>query len=128
MTAKIIDGKGFAEGLRSRVAFHVERLKAYKEREVEEEEPGDDQDDGKFVEVEVEPDPTMLPNDLVGKRIITWWPAEGEWFKGVVTSREKRQHVVKYDDGEVRPERLMGYKKTEVKWRLLERRRSDDLS
>jgi transposase InsO family protein len=111
-------------GARERV--HVERLKPYKEREMEEE-SGDDQDDGEFVEVEVEPDPTMLPKDLIGKRIMTWWPAEGEWFKGVVTGREKRQHVVKYDDGEVRPERLMGYGKTGVKWRLLERRRSDDL-
>jgi len=51
----------------------------------------------------------------------------GEWFKGVVTGRQKRQHVVMYDDGEVRPEGLMSYKKG-VKWRLLERRRSDGLS
>ena len=28
MTATIIDGKSFAEGLRSRIAGHVERLKA----------------------------------------------------------------------------------------------------
>ena len=70
----------------------------------------------------------MLPNDLVGKRVITWWPADGKWFKGVVSGREKRRHVVKYDDGEVRLERLLGYGKTGIKWKLLERRRSDDLS
>ncbi|HWV44813.1 MAG TPA: reverse transcriptase domain-containing protein, partial [Nitrospira sp.] len=109
----------------AREKVHVERLKPYKGREVgevelEEEEPGNDQ------EVEVDPDPMMLPNDLVGKRIITWWPAEGKWFKGVVSGREKRRHVVKYDDGEVRLERLLGYGKTGVKWKLLERRRSDD--
>ena len=105
----------------AREKVHVERLKQYKEREVgvEEEDPGTGQDDGEFVEVEVEPDAAMLPNDVVGKRITTWWPAEGQWFKGVVTGREKRRHVVKYDDGEVRPERLLGYGKTGVKWRLL---------
>ena len=27
MTARLIDGKGFAEGLRARIAGHVERLK-----------------------------------------------------------------------------------------------------
>ena len=43
-------------------------------------------------------------------------------------ARKKKQHVVHYDDGEVRPERLLGYKKAAPKWKLLEYRRSDAIS
>ena len=114
-----------------RVKVHVERLKPYKERLSEESgsERSDESDEELDAEsygiVEVDPDPAMLPNDLIGKRIRTWWPAEKQWFDGVVESREKRRHVVRYDDGEIRNERLISYGKTGAKWKLLERRRSD---
>lgn len=77
--------------------------------------------------MEVDPDPRMLPNDLIGRRVRTWWPSSKKWYSGVVENRKKRQHVVRYEDGEVRAERLMGYKKP-IQWKLLVRRGSDELS
>ena len=110
-----------------KVKVHVERLKPHKGREqdrVDHEEVvqeiplnGDEE--------EVEPDRNkLLPNDLIGQRVRVHWPLERQWFDVVVTARKKKLHVVKYDDGEVRAERLLGYK-IAPKWKLLVRRRSD---
>lgn len=110
-----------------RVKVHVERLKLYKARRVETSEVSEEkEDDG--IEEEVDPDPDMLPNDLIGKRVRVYWSGDDKWYDGIVEKRKKRQHVVHYDDGEVKTERLLGYKEGYYpKWKLLVRRRSDDL-
>jgi transposase InsO family protein len=123
-----------------KVKVHVERLKPFKARDARFDEEfeinvGDDSaDESEEIvinpeEVEVDPDhDKLLPNDLIGKRVRVHWPLERQWFDGTVKARKKKQHVVHYDDGEVRAERLLGYKKAAPKWKLLERRRSDAIS
>ncbi|PWA73961.1 phospholipase-like protein [Artemisia annua] len=55
--------------------------------------------------------------NLVGKRIKVWWPADKKYYEGVVESYDcsKKRHKVSYDDGEV--ERLNLKCK---KWELVE--------
>ncbi len=38
--------------------------------------------------------------DLEGRRIRVWWPAESEWYEGTVGGRSGRKHSVEYDDGD----------------------------
>jgi transposase InsO family protein len=110
-----------------RAKVHLERLKSYKPR-VNEPSVVISEDHGDEDEVEVDPDPSMLPNDLIGKRVRVWWSGERKWFDGVVKARKKRQHVVHYDDGDIKAERLLGYdKRYSPAWKLLVRRRSDGL-
>jgi len=132
------------------VKVHVARVKPYKQRDKAPEQEKSDEEivahkplkvDEKAVEGKadksvgkkteeqfwVEPDMNqLLPRDLIGKRVRLWWPGDRCWYEGTVTARKKRMHVVKYDDGEVRAERLLGYKPgTALKWQLLLRRRLD---
>jgi ribosomal protein L21E len=112
-----------------KVKVHAERLKPFKERASPVPRPISQSltISADEVEVEVEPDPNMLPNDLLGKRVRVWWSGERQWFDGTITARKKKLHVVKYDDGEIKAERLMGFnKKVAPAWKLLVRRRSDD--
>lgn len=55
--------------------------------------------------------------ELVGTRIKVWWPLDGRFYKGVVSSfdRMKRKHTVNYDDGET--EKLKLHKE---RWEMLE--------
>jgi hypothetical protein len=56
-----------------------------------------------------EPDPTMEPSALVGKRVSIWRSGEGQWFSGTVKDIDASgKHVIHYDDGEVLPEYLLG--------------------
>jgi hypothetical protein len=106
---------------------HVERIKPYKARM-------DDDDKQEAADVGVEPaeeveveEPNkdkLLPNDLIGKRVRVWWSGARKWYDGTVTARKKRLHVVNYDDGDVKAERLLGYaEKLAPKWKLLVKRR-----
>jgi hypothetical protein len=106
---------------------HVERIKPYKARM-------DDDDKQEAADVGVEPaeeveveEPNkdkLLPNDLIGKRVRVWWSGARKWYDGTVTARKKRLHVVNYDDGDVKAERLLGYaEKQAPKWKLLVKRR-----
>jgi hypothetical protein len=95
------------------VKVHVERLKPFKARngasaQLQGDNVEHDVDDAAG-EVEVEPNRDMLPNDLLGKRVRVWWSGEKKWFDGSVTKRKRRMHVVQYDDGEVKAERLLGH-------------------
>ena len=38
--------------------------------------------------------------DLEGRRIRVWWPAESEWYEGTVGRRSGRKHSIEYDDGD----------------------------
>jgi transposase InsO family protein len=110
-----------------KMKVHVERLKPHKEREEDRvgEAPIDEDDDRGEEEFEEEPDmDELLPKDIIGKRVRVHWPMDKAWYDGTVTARKKRKHVITYDDGEVRAEQLMGYKRP-VQWKLLVRRRSD---
>jgi hypothetical protein len=51
---------------------------------------------------------TRYADQVVGWRVSIWWPAESQWFQGTVASfvRGHRLHLVKYDDGDERLERL----------------------
>jgi transposase InsO family protein len=112
-----------------RVRVHVGRLKPCKLRNKEPLEDAVVSDGVEMELTEVDPDLNMLPNDLIGKRVRVWWSGAREWFDGTVMKRKKRLHVVHYDDGDVKAERLLGYhKKISPKWKLLEHRGSDDLS
>jgi len=54
-----------------------------------------------------------------------YWSGDKAWYDGLVVNRKLRLHVIKYDDGEVKAERLLGYPKGMFpEWKLLERRRS----
>ncbi|GKG06371.1 phospholipase-like protein, partial [Tanacetum coccineum] len=55
--------------------------------------------------------------NLVGKRIKVWWPADKKYYEGVVESFDcsKKKHKVLYDDGE--QERL---KLKLERWELVE--------
>jgi hypothetical protein len=108
---------------------HVERVKLFKERDLsaseDEAEAQEAADEGE--EIAVIPDQSqLLPNDLIGKRVRVYWSGEKKWFDGLVTKRNKRQHIVEYDDGDVKSERLLGYsQRIAPPWKLLVRRRSD---
>ena len=53
-----------------------------------------------------------------------WWSGARKWFDGTVIKRKKKLHVVQYDDGEVKAERLLGYAANLApKWKLLVKRR-----
>lgn len=105
---------------------HVNRIKKYKSRkDASEEENGIQVIPIPLDEEEVEPDFGMTPGGLVGKRVRIYWSGDDAWYDGTVVQRKKRQHVVNYDDGEVRTERLLGYKPGQrMTWKLLVRRGS----
>jgi hypothetical protein len=104
---------------------HIERIKVYKKREREDEELVEDDkiiksDEAKESDWEDPDKDKLLPNDLIGKRVRVYWSGDKAWYDGLVTARKKKQHVVKYDDGEVKAERLLGYaSKTGPPWKLL---------
>ena len=104
---------------------HIERLKPYKARADDGKQFADDKDVESAEEVEEEPNKDgLLPNDLIGKRVRVWWSGARKWYDGTVTARKKRLHVVNYDDGDVKAERLLGYaEKLSPKWKLLVKRR-----
>jgi len=118
------------------VKVHVERVKPHKERASEdktEEKVDKDAEDGDtsvdeepIKEVARKPNTDkLLPNDLIGKRVRVYWSGDKAWYDGLVVNRKRRLHVIKYDDGEVKAERLLGYSKGMFpEWELLERRRS----
>ncbi|OIV97717.1 hypothetical protein TanjilG_12474 [Lupinus angustifolius] len=60
--------------------------------------------------------------NLVGLRIKVWWPADREFYKGVIDSFDpaNKKHKVNYDDGEVEILRLR-----KEKWKIVEPADSD---
>jgi hypothetical protein len=75
----------------------------------------------KAAEREVPPDPSLKPEDLVGKRVRIWWPLEKEWFDGRVTALGTgTMHLVTYDDGDEFEEQLLGNVYPTRGWRLLQ--------
>ncbi|CAL0305735.1 unnamed protein product [Lupinus luteus] len=60
--------------------------------------------------------------NLVGLRIKVWWPADREFYKGVIDSFDpaNKKHKVNYDDGEVEILRLR-----KEKWKIIEPADSD---
>ncbi|KAE9603686.1 hypothetical protein Lalb_Chr11g0063521 [Lupinus albus] len=60
--------------------------------------------------------------NLVGLRIEVWWPADREFYKGVIDSFDpaNKKHKVNYDDGEVEILRLR-----KEKWKIIEPADSD---
>jgi len=110
----------------SQEKVHLERVKPFKARGIEKDLDDTDGAEEAPEQVDVvDPDKDkLLPNDLIGKRVRVWWSGSRKWFDGTVIKRMKKLHVVKYDDGEVKAERLLGYtEKLSPKWKLLVNRR-----
>jgi hypothetical protein len=113
------------------IKVHVERLKKHKLRE--EAAPitvtNDDKlvDKQRMIEEWVEPDKDkLLSNDLINRRVRVYWSGDRQYYDGTVVNRKKRQHIVQYDDGEVKAERLLGYKPRQAPhWYILERKPSN---
>jgi uncharacterized C2H2 Zn-finger protein len=70
--------------------------------------------------IEVHPDPSLKPDDIVGKRVCVWWSGDQTWYDGTVLAYLNPAHVVHYDDGEEHAEQLMGSVYPKRGWRLLE--------
>lgn len=78
-------------------------------------------------EDEQDPDLQMDPKDLIGKRVLVWWPTLKNWYKGQVVAIKGKRHLVRYDerssntpDGEDESywEYLLGSSRR-AKWKLL---------
>jgi sarcosine oxidase gamma subunit len=68
---------------------------------------------------------------IIGARISVLWPGPGEWFAGVVKSyagdapqvseKKRGRHLVKYDLGPERWEKLFGRPGTKMEWKPITR-------
>ncbi|CAM9284310.1 unnamed protein product [Choristocarpus tenellus] len=49
------------------------------------------------------------PKSLVDKRVVVFWPRQGSWYPGKVTSynKIKNEHRVEYDDGDVKDHKML---------------------
>ena len=56
--------------------------------------------DGGVADAPSAPAAGVPAEDLEGRRVRVWWPAEREWYEGTVCGRTGRKHSVRYDDGD----------------------------
>jgi hypothetical protein len=49
-------------------------------------------------EEEEDPDLSLEPKDLIGKRVLVWWPSMKNWYKGRVITHKGKRHLVRYDE------------------------------
>jgi hypothetical protein len=71
-------------------------------------------------EVAVEPDPFLMPEDLIAKRVRIFWPQFKRWYDGRVKAVVGTKHIVTYDDGDDDyEEELLGNGFPKRGWRLL---------